>query len=220
MRILCAIVPLILFALLAPPCRADDPTAGNATNQPGNVLPYTRIGVVLFLDDSRIRHGGEKFTEILLGRLGARIKGVEFVMADPHEIGIKAGPLQPDEARELGAKLGVQALLDGIFSGVDIVGGTFPSLGNDLPQATGRARWRLLDAGTGVLALDGLVDPERPKIYPKRVRNTDDLVRRVMLDMAEEICAALEDAWGAPEDAKKPQPARDTPADSAEGQVK
>jgi hypothetical protein len=222
MRILCAIVPLVLFALLAPPCRADDAPDANGKDRPASALPYTRIGVVLFMDDSRIHHGGEQFTEILLGRLNTRIKGVEFVMADPHEIGIKAGPLQPDEARELGAKLDVQALLDGIFSGVDIVGGTWPSLANDVPQAKGQARWRLLDAGTGVMARDGLVDPKRPKIYSRRVRNTDDLVRRVMQDMAEEICTALEAGGTAQQDEQRDKPAeKDRPlAGSAEGEAK
>jgi hypothetical protein len=206
---------------LAAPCAAKNP-APQHSDLPAIPAPYTRIGIVTFLDDSRINNGGKKFTEVLLGRLGARINGVEFVLADPQEIGVKAGPLQPDEACNLGAKLGVQALLDGIFSGVDIVGGTWPSIANNVPQAKGTARWRLLDAGTGMLMLDGRVEPEKPKLYSRRVRSTDDLVRLVMLDMAEEIGQALADGGAVPDDAPAdagPKPAAKTQAPS-EGQAK
>ncbi len=211
----------VAMLALAMPCAAKDPGA-TKSDLPAIPAPYTRIGIVTFLDDSRVHNGGEKFTQVLLGRLGARIEGVEFILADPKEIGIKAGPLQPDEASNLGAKLGVQALLDGIFSDIDIVGGSWPSIANNIPQAKGSARWRLLDAGSGMLMLDGRVDPDRPKLYPKRVRSNDDLIRLVMLDMAEEIAVALQEAGAVPPHITSlpdPEPAapKQTPS---EGEVK
>lgn len=220
LSLLAALACTAVLALATPPAAEDQPGADDRL--PEIPAPYTRIGIVTFLDDSRIHDGGAKFTDMLLARLGARITGAEFVLADPAQIGIKAGPLQPDEARELGAKAGVQALVDGIFSDIEIVGGTWPSLANNIPQAKGIARWRLLDAGTGMLLLSGRIDPDEPKIYSRRVRNSDELIRLVMQDMAEEIAAALKAAKAVPvaePAAAAPQPAAATQA-PAEGQAK
>ncbi len=122
-------MPLILLALIALPAHAKDapPAAKDAPAAVHLDAPYTRIGVVLFYNDSRIRDGGVKFTDILLGRLSVRLAGAEFVLADPAVIGVKYGPLQPDEAANLAQHYKVQALVDGIFSGIEIVGGTWPS---------------------------------------------------------------------------------------------
>jgi hypothetical protein len=203
MRIIRAIVPLVLLALLAPPVLAKDAPAAGADKPPAPHLdaPYTRIGVVKFFNDSHLRGGAEKFTEILLGRFSVRLAGAEFVLADPSVIGVKYGPLQPDEAVNLGQHYKVQALVDGIFSGIEIVGGTWPSQATGVPEAKGSARWRLLDTQTGTMVLDGTLDPKKPKLYSGRVRDTDELVRFVMRDMAEEIAAALKDAGAATADA-------------------
>jgi hypothetical protein len=231
MRNIRAIVPLVVLTLLALPAYAKDaPAAGKdapaaGKDKPPAVhldVPYTRIGVVLFYNDSHIRDGGAKFTDILLGRLGVRLGGAEFVMADPAVIGVKYGPLQPDEASNLAQHYKVQALVDGIFTGIDIVGGTWPSQATGVPEAKGYARWRLLDAQSGMMVLDGTLDPKKPKLYSTRARDTDELIRFVMRDMAEEIAAALKDAGAAEADAPEGKPRKEpaAPKDNAGGEAK
>jgi len=180
-----------LLAVALQPARAQDaaqPAAGAASEQ------YARIGVAPLRDEGNVHDGAALLTEMLAGRLGARFDHVEFVPVDPAEAGLGDGPLLLDEARQLGAHYQVEALLDGVFLGVEIVGGTWPNVGSDLPMARGMMRWRLVDCGTGLLALDGKVAPKKAKFYPKAVRTEEDLVSRVMQDMVAQVGDDLEAA--------------------------
>lgn len=172
-----------------------------------------RIGLVPLADESKIRGGGEELDSILLARLEDHFEDVEFVAVDPGVIGIKNGaPLLLEDAAELGVHYGVDALLTGTFIGVDIVGGTWPNHGADFPSAQGWLRWRLVGCAQGLLLADGTVDFGKPRIYSQRVKDTAQLRRRVMQDLADE---ALEQLEGIGELAGTARPADDE--DSMEG---
>jgi len=180
-----------LLAAAAQPARSQQAgqSFGAASAAPAQ---YARIGVVPLRDEGNVHDGAVQLTEMLAGRLGARFEQVEFVPVDPAAAGLGDGPLLLDEAVQLGAHYEVDALLDGVFLGVEIVGGTWPNVGSDLPMARGMLRWRLVDCATGLLALDGQVAPKKAKFYPKSVRTEEDLIGRVMQDMVAQVGDDLE----------------------------
>jgi hypothetical protein len=194
-RLAAVLAGSLLCALLATalqPARAQDaaqPAAADAT-----LAQYARVGVVPLRDEGNVHDGAALLTAMLAGRLGARFDQVEFVAVDPAEAGLGNEPLLLNEAKQLGAHYQVEALLDGVFLGVEIVGGTWPNIGSDLPMARGMLRWRLVDCRTGLLALDGKVAPKKAKFYPKAVRTEEDLVSRVMQDMVAQVGDDLEAA--------------------------
>jgi len=166
-----------------------------AQEPPADAVPvqYARVGVVPLRDEGNIRDGADKLSEMLAGRLSGRFDEVEFVLIKRDEDGDNE-PLLLDEAVKLGKEQGVDALLDGVFQGIEIVGGTWPNQGSDLPMARGMMRWRLVDCSTGLLALDGKVAPRKPKCYPMRIRTEEELISSVMQDMVAEVGTGLEEA--------------------------
>jgi hypothetical protein len=155
---------------------------------------FTRVGIVPLRDESGIRDGAKKMTELLRAHLAQRFKGVEFVLVDPAELDLPDGPLLLDEAVRAGEHFKVQALIDGVFQGVEIQGGVWPTLASDTPLARGFLRWRLVECAEGIVVTDGAIHPKRYKVYPKRVRSAEDLERKVMQDLARAAGDALEES--------------------------
>jgi hypothetical protein len=183
-RLVAVLAGSLLIALLCAAAAAADADAAAAQ--------YARVGVVPLRDEGNVHDGAVQLTEMLAGRLGGRFDQVEFVLVDPAELDLGDEPLLLAEAVELGAHFEVDALLDGVFLGVEIIGGTWPNLGSDLPMARGMMRWRLVDCASGLLAQDGKVAPKKAKFYPKAVRTEEDLVNRVMQDMVAKVGDDLE----------------------------
>ena len=156
--------------------------------------PYTSVGVIPLHDASNIHEGAMLLTEMLAARLDERFEDAEFILLDAEAVEPARWPLLPDEAVELGDELGVDALLDGVFGGVEIVGGTWPNLGSDVPQARGDLRWRLIDCETGRLVLARASGGRKPKIYSPRIRTTEHLIRQVMQDLVCAVGDELEEA--------------------------
>ncbi|MBN2081751.1 hypothetical protein JW859_06015 [bacterium] len=178
---------LLAIVVLAPVWAEDDA-------RPVSAKPLlTRIGVVPLHDAGNLRDGAEQMTEILLGRLAARFADVEFLAIDPAEAGLEDKPLLLADAVTLGEACDVEALIDGTFDGIEIVGGTWPNQGADTPQARGFLRWRLVDCQDGLLLADGRIRPAKPEFYSRHIRTEEALVRRVMQSLADQVGAEIED---------------------------
>jgi hypothetical protein len=158
------------------------------------VAQYVSVVVIPLHEAGNVHEGASALTEMLVARLGARFEDVEFLLADAEEIEPAEWPVLPAEAINIGNDLGVDALLDGAFGGVEIVGGTWPNKGSDVPQARGRLNWRLLDCATGQLVLAGVAGAKRPQVYSPRIRSSEELARRVMQDLVTDVGDALEEA--------------------------
>jgi|GEM_PF-6064279 len=179
---------LVLALVILPPVLAEEDTRP----QSGDPL-LTRIGVVPLRDEGNLRDGAKQMTEILLGRLAGRFSEVEFIAIDPAEAELDDKPLLLDEAVRLGEEFDVEALVDGTFDGIEIVGGTWPNQGADTPQARGFMRWRLVDCQDGLLIADGRIKPAKPEFYSRQIRTEETLVRRVMQSLADQIGTELEE---------------------------
>jgi hypothetical protein len=167
------------------------PAAGPPAEEPP--VQYAHIGIVPLRDEGNVRDGAEELSAMLAGRLDAYFPEAEFILLDPGEEGFPPGPVLLDEAVEYGTEFGVDALIDGVFGGVEIAGGTWPNAGSDVPMARGELRWRLVECGEGLLVADDHVLPEKHKIYSKRITDTDELVERVMQDLVAAVAALLEE---------------------------
>lgn len=144
-----------------------------------------KVGIVPLRDDAEQPKLAVKLAAMLKARLGARFKKVSFEIVDPAKLGsgLTDGPLLLDEAVKLGRKAGVDALLDGVFGGVQIAGGSWPSMTASFPEARGKLRWRLVECGEGLLLADGDIRPEHYKAYSQRIRSEGELQRRVLQDL-------------------------------------
>jgi hypothetical protein len=154
--------------------------------------PLQRIGIVPLRDEGNVRNGAERLSSMLQARLEAKFEEAEFFVVELDEKDQPSGPLLLKEAVELCSETGADGLIDGVFGGVEIVGGTWPNKGGDHPQARGFLRWRLVDGSDGMLIMDGRIEPEKPKVYSPRIRSTRQLQTRVLQDLADEVVAALE----------------------------
>lgn len=175
-----------MLALALPLVAAGAPAGDSAP-------PLERIGIVPLRDEGNVRNGAERLTAMLRARLEARFEQAEFFVVELDEAEQPSGPLLLKEAVELCRETGADGLIDGVFGGVEIVGGTWPNKGGDHPQARGFLRWRLVDGATGLLITDGSIEPEKPTVYSPRIRSTQKLQTRVLQDLADEVVAALED---------------------------
>jgi hypothetical protein len=180
---------VLTFCMTAHGTAAQEPTHAADADA---AAQFARVGVVPLRDDGNIRDGAQQLTEMLAGRLDGRFEEVEFIIVDPAVIGLKCGPVLLEEAVELGSEYEVEALLDGVFCGVEIVGGTWPNLGSDLPLARGVMRWRLVECAEGMLVIDGEIAPRKPQFYPKRIRTEEELINRVMQDLVAKVGDDLE----------------------------
>ena len=183
------LIHVITLALVLAVALARSVPAGTGTNIAERETPvqYSVVGIVPFHDRGDVREGAERFIEILQARLAARFEEVEFIVVDPEKVDAETGPLLLDEAVKLGSEYGCDALVDGVFYGVEIVGGTWPNTASDTPEARGKLKWRLVECSGGSLLLDGRLDPGKPKVYSRRIRSEDELIRRVMQGMAAEV---------------------------------
>jgi hypothetical protein len=180
------------LALAGRPALADGGTIAPPAPPALATGQFTRVGLVPLKDEGQLRGGATDLLSIWQAQLTKEFPEVEFVLADPAALDLPAGPLLLDEAVELGAHYEVQALLTGVFGGVEITGGTWPNAGASFPTAKGVLSWRLVDCTSGLLAADGVVDFDKPKAYSPRVKDTAELTRRVLQDLAREAVAALE----------------------------
>lgn len=186
---------LVLTALSPAVAQPEAVDSGTAV---APAVQYARIGIVPLRDESDIRNGAADLASMLAGRLGERFKSAEFIEVDPGIIGLEHGPVLLEEAVELGAEYGCDALLDGVFGGVEIVGGTWPNTASDTPQARGELTWRLVECSAGRLVVDGTVKPLKPKVYSARIRSSEQLIRRVMQEMVAVVGDELEEGgWPA-----------------------
>jgi hypothetical protein len=171
------------LALCSPAVSADAPT------------PLV-IGVVPLRDEAEQPRLAARLSEMLAARLGARFEDVDFVAVDPALLGsgLSDGPLLLDEAVELGRLAGVDALLDGVFGGVQISGGSWPTRAASAPEARGKLRWRLVECAEGLLLADARIEGDKYKAYSQRIRTEDELQRRVLQDLVLEVGDELERA--------------------------
>lgn len=166
------------------------PGAGLA-QQPGPPELVKSVGIIGFEDEGNVRDGASLLTKAVEVRLKSRFEEVEFIPVSEEILDGIPRPLLLDEAVELGAKVGVQAILDGTFEGIEIAGGTWPNLGSDRPQAKGKARWRLVGCEKGIVLVDGVYSPDKPVIYSGSIRTEKQLIRRVTQDIAGSIAEKL-----------------------------
>ncbi len=155
--------------------------------------PFARVGIVPLRDEGNVRNGAQRLTKMLRARLAAHYEDVDFFIVDLEDTDIPPGPLLLKEAVELCDRTGADALLEGVFGGVEVVGGTWPNRGSDFPMARGYLSWRLVEGSGGMLVSDGKIDPDKPKVYSERIRSTKELQTRVLQDLADGVAAALED---------------------------
>jgi hypothetical protein len=163
-------------------------TAAGADTAP----PLTRVGIVPLRDDGNVRNGAQRLTSMLAARLAARFEETEFFVIELDDTDPPEGPLLLAEAVELCRETGADALVDGVFGGIEVVGGTWPNKGGDHPQARGFLRWRLVDGVSGLLITDGVIDPDKPQVYSQRVRTLKQLQTRVLQDLADAVVEELE----------------------------
>ncbi len=201
-------MPVRLFALLLAACfalclflptaRAAEPAAAaghsSSAGHSAPASPLLRVGIVPLRDDAEQPKLAASLSRMLQARLAARFKGVEFVVLDPESLGSGLGdtPLLLNEAVNLGQAANVDALLDGSFGGVQIAGGSWPSMTASEPQARGKLRWRLVECTEGLLLADGKIDPDRYKAYSQRIRTEKELEKRVLQDLVLSVGDELE----------------------------
>lgn len=189
----------------APPQSTPPVTESNAPSAPArgsvdtsqplvSTRGFTRIGVLPLTDKGAVRDGAVQLTAMLKDRLGARFEGVVFIAIDLPAARLEGEPALIENAAKLGQQFDVQALLDGVFGGVDISGGCWPNHGSDMPEARGVLRWRLIECASGQLAAEGDIAPRKPQVYSQRIRTEAALVRSVMQGLVEEVGDALEGA--------------------------
>jgi hypothetical protein len=164
---------LLLLALISSAAVADDPAP-----------QYSCVGILPVQNDSKLRGAAEQLTSRLATVLGERFEEVEFIIIEPDEQQEDNEPVLLKKAVKFGQQYEVEALLTGVFDGVEIVGGTWPNRGGDYPQARGFHHWRLVECSQGLLVADGAIKPDKPKIYPQRIRSSEELIKRVLQDIA------------------------------------
>ncbi|MCC7479251.1 hypothetical protein IT575_12440 [bacterium] len=179
-----------------------------APAKPGSAAaaPILRIGIVPLKDEAEDPALTSSLGRMLQARLGARFKGVTFTLVDPASLGSQLGdgPLLLKEAVALGQSAQVDALIDGVFGGVKIAGGSWPSLTASAPEAKGRLRWRLVECSEGLLLADGRIEPEQYKVYSQRIRTEKELRKRVLQDLVLEVGDELEKLGRLPRRAGQP----------------
>ena len=182
---------LAVLVLGAGIARAGSGTIAQQATATATGGQFTRVGLAPLRDDGKLRDGAAELLAIWQAQLEQEFPEVEFVPVDPEALDLPDGPLLLDEAIDLGAHYGVQALLTGVFGGVEVVGGTWPNAGSSFPSAKGAMSWRLVESRKGLLVADGSVDFRRPKAYSSRTKDSAQLARRVMQDLAREATAQL-----------------------------
>jgi hypothetical protein len=191
LSLLCAALWLAGAAGLA---RADGGTLAEPADTAASTGQFTRVGIAPLKDASKLRGGADDLLSIWQAQLKQAFPEVEFVLVDPSVLDLPAGPLLLEEAVKLGQHYDVHALLTGVFEGVEVTGGTWPNAGASFPSAKGAMSWRLVECETGVLVADGVIEPRKPKAYSPRIKDTAELCRRVLQDLARDATAALKDA--------------------------
>ncbi len=175
---------LAALSLRAGTALAEGGTLAESADAAASSGQFTRVGLAPLRDDGGLRDGAADLLTIWQAQLEKELPEVEFVLVDPAALDLPAGPLLLDEAVKLGAHFEVEALLTGVFGGVEITGGTWPNAGSSYPTAKGAMSWRLVECQTGLVVADGIADFDKPKAYSARTKDTAQLARRVLQDLA------------------------------------
>lgn len=156
-----------------------------------NPIPYKKIGITLFGNNTRIWEGDKQFSRMLLGYSDTRFKGVEFVKVA--RLSNPDSTMLFDEARQLGEQYGVDAIITGVLDRVSFPGGMFPMKSNNIPQGLGAAWFKLIDTKSGFPVLDCYVWDETTVWYHPRIGEQRDLENAIMKHVAEMISDVLQD---------------------------
>lgn len=156
-----------------------------------NPLPYKKIGITLFGNNTNIWQGDKQFSRMLLGYANTRFKQVEFVKVA--RLSNPDSTMMFDEAKQLGEEYNVDAIITGVLDRVFFPGGLFPMKSNNIPQGQGAAWFKLIDTKTGFPVLDCYVWDETTVWYHPRIGEQKELENAIMKHIAEMICNVLQD---------------------------
>jgi len=132
--------------------------------------------------------GGELVTRILAGRLERRFGGVKFVRIEPEEDeDYSEVPILLTEAKRLGDKYQVDALIDGALIGYEVTGGAWPSRAVLYPEARAIIRLRVIRTSDGTVYKYYTHSPKKPKVYSPSIRTERELIGRVVRDAIDEL---------------------------------
>lgn len=144
---------------------------------------FRSVGVLPVENQTRVMRGGKLMTQILFGRLGRKFGKVKFVRIDPAEDeGYLGGPILLTEAKRLGEKHQVDALIDGALLGFEIAGGIWPSRAVAYPEARVIVRLRVIRTSDGTVYKYYTHKPKKPKTYSPGIRTERELFGRVVRD--------------------------------------
>ncbi len=156
-----------------------------------NPLPYKKIGIALFGNQTRVWQGDKQFSLMLLGYAGTRFKNIEFVKVS--RFSNPDSTMMFDEARKLGETYGVDAIITGVLDKVSFPGGMFPMKSNNIPQGQGAAWFKLIETKKGYPVLDCYVWDENTVWYHPRIGEQRELENAIMKHVSEMISNVLQD---------------------------
>ena len=152
---------------------------------------FKRIGVALFENVSRVKEGDRRLSRRIYNYLKAKVPSVEFVKVardlDPDE------PILLSEARYLGEKYGVEAIIYGTLIRIQIPTGTFPSRANRRPMARAEAVIRVVETKQGLPLVTYLIYDEGMRFYDWRIATKEDLEDAVISYIADTAYKVLKD---------------------------
>jgi len=153
---------------------------------------FRSVGILPVQNETRVMHGGEQVMRILLGRLERKFRDVKFVRIDPEEDeSYPGGPILLTEAKRLGEKHQVDALIDGTFLGYEVSGGTWPSRATIYPEARAIIRLRVIRTSDGTLFKYYTHKPKKMKTYSPSIRTERELFGRVVRDAIDELAKQM-----------------------------
>ncbi|GEM_PF-1871861 len=152
---------------------------------------FKRVGVALFENVSRVKDGDKRLSRRIYNYLRAKVPSVEFVKVardlDPDE------PILLSEARYLGEKYGVEAIIYGTLIQIQIPTGTFPSRANRRPMARAEAVIRVVETKQGLPLVTYLIYDEGMRFYDWRIATKKALEDAVISYIADTTYKVLKD---------------------------
>jgi len=153
---------------------------------------FKSVGMLPIENETRVMRGGETMTRILLGRLERKFGDAKFVGIDLEEDETSpGGPILLTEAKRLGEKYDVDALIDGTLLGFEITGGIWPSRAMPYPEARAVFRLRVIRTSDGTVYKYYTHKPKKPKAYSPGIRNERDLFGRVVREAIDELAKQM-----------------------------
>lgn len=166
------------------------------------------IGVMKFENSTSWDYVDNEFWEIMFQRLQNSFKGVKFVKVERSKDTRPDAPLLLKEAKRLGEKYKVDALLAGEVVQIYLPGGTYPSRGNPDPYALGAITYKLIGTAEGLPITDDVLSDDRLVLYSYNIRTEQGLVGAVERHLVMLVIDSLKKSKkvGPPDEKPKEEP--------------